>query len=263
MYPLGIRRGSNQPPYRKGPYTWGNKGLTHEDRLTVAPYRYTLHEHFCKLPQLTGTIDGTYDTETVRNCNMDFELKGTNSSDGDVTFASTIGGLQIETDTGSADQEIILPHLDSEQSAWTGIPWGTENQVIWEATIRTSAITDTLIWLGLKETEASAIATDDDKAWFRYSAAADTNWQALYSIGGTDTAIDTGIAVVADTNVYFRIEIDEDRIARYYINDEHVGTSTALTNDKDLIPYIGVQTETTAAKKIYVASEHISRIIFE
>ena len=29
------------------------------------------------------------------------------------------------------DQVIVLPHLDSSQTAWTNILWGTENQTHW------------------------------------------------------------------------------------------------------------------------------------
>jgi hypothetical protein len=256
------KEGVGSPPYSNGPYNW-NQDLTLEGRFTRNPYRYYLEEHFSRLPQLNATIDQVYTTEAARAANQHFEILGTNASDDDVTFASTIGGIQLQTDGADNDQVIVLPHLDTNGTAWTGILWGTENQVIWEATIRTDAITAVTIWAGLKLTNTSVIATDDDQVFFRYAAATDTNWKAIYSIGDTDTNVDTGIAVAANTNYYFRIEIDSERKAHFFINDTEVVKSTALTNDVDFIPYVGVHANTNAAKTLILVSEKISRIIFE
>jgi len=264
-YQYGIRNGAvNCPPYGNGPYTWRNDGLTHEDRLTVAPYRYSLFEGFKKLPQLSNTIDGAWSTEAVRNCNTNFEILGSGASDLDVTFATTVGGIELQTDGGGTNAVIVLPHLDASQSAWTGIKWGTENEVIWETAIRTgSAITTCDIHAGLKLTNVPAVSTDDDSVFFRYAGGTDTNWQALNSIATDDTAIDTGVAVAASTDYYFRIEIDAARIATYYINDKQVGSSSALTNDIDFIPYIGILESAASARTLNIAWQAISRIMGE
>ena len=218
--------------------------------------RYTLVEYFIRLPQLNASVDVT--------TNLDFEVLGTNASNDDVTFSSTIAGIQLQTDTTTGDQVIVLPHLDSNQSAWTGIKWGTENQVIWECMLRTdSSVADLIIWAGLKLTNTSTVATDDDQIFFRFDTAV-ANWEATYSIADTDTETDTGVAVSASTNYKLKIEIDSDRKGHFYINDKYVaGTSSALTNDVDLIPYVGVQAATDAAKTIHLCYEKISRIIFE
>lgn len=250
----GVSGNPAAPPYTNGPYTF-DQNLTLKGRVTLNPNRYALSEDFRRLPSLNTSIGVA--------TNLDFEVLGTNASADDVTHAATIGGIQLQTDGADNDQVIILPHLDTSQTAWSDVKWGTENQLIWEAVIRTAAITLETIWLGLKLTNTSVIITDADQVWFRYNATADTNWQCLYSIGGVDTAVDSGVAVAANTNVHFRIEIDSDRKAHFFINDNEVAVSAALTDDKNLIPYIGIHANTGAAKTMNIVWERISRIIFE
>lgn len=286
--PTGLRgaKGVAAPPFTRGPYEWDQLVNLHKQGL---PYsRYQLTETFQKLPGLNAdqtiadialsTSGGnTYSDSAVNTAvntaiaainlankkNKDFEVLGTNAVDSCVTFSTTIAGILLTTTTGSNDQVIILPHLTAGQSTWKSCLWGTENYVIWEALIRTgAAITSQTIWAGLKLTNTSVVATDDDQAFFRYNSAA-ANWIAVTSIAGTDTSTDTGLAVAAATNYYLRIEIDADRKAHYYINNVEYYTSSALTNDVDLIPYIGIQTTTTAAKTLLVSGQRISRIIFE
>lgn len=254
---LRNKKGISAPPYSNGPYTM-SEDISWNGRFTESPGRFVLEERFNRLPQLNGSV--------AVGTNLDFEVLGTNASNDDVTFASTIGGIQLETDGGANDQVIVLPHLTSNQSAWTGVKWGTENQTIFEAVIRTPAtITSYLVWVGLKLTNTSTIATDADQVMFRFSTAdSNTTWRCVYSIANTDTNADSGVTFAASTNYHLRIEIDADRYAKFYINDVMVGKTTgALTNDIDLIPYVGVQGLTTAARDLNVIREKISRIIFE
>jgi hypothetical protein len=224
--------------------------------VRLATERYVLIESFERLPQLNADL--------AVSTNLNFELLGTNAANNDVTFSTTIAGIQLETNTTANDQDIIVPHLASAQSAWSNIKWGTENQVSWECVIRTGAsVASIVIWAGLKLTNTSVVATDDDQAFFRFAAATDTYWNYIYSIGGTDTATASTVAVATSTTYNLRIEVDSSRKAAFYINDTLVGRSTALTNDVDLIPYIGVQTTTTAAKYLIVCKEQISRIWYE
>jgi hypothetical protein len=115
----------------------------------------------------------------------------------------------------------------------------------------------------LKLTNTEAVATDDDQAFFRFDSTDDTTWKCVSSVAGTDTSADSGLTVAANTTYHLRIEIDSDRKAHFFINDDEVAISAALTNDVDLIPYVGVQGDTTAAKTIHLAKQKISRIIFE
>ncbi len=250
------------PPFSHGPISQDQdmdyKALLQcSGHFGLNPNRFCLTEYFSKLPQDNGTIDGAWTTEAVRNCNQHFEIKGSGASDADVTFSTTEAGIICETDATGSQEVIVLPHLDTNQSAWTGVLWGTENEVIWEAVIRIGASLADVIWAGLKLTETAVVATDADQAFFRFDT---TNWEATYSISDADVEVDTGVAVVASTTYYLRIEIDVSRIPHFFIDNVEVGTGTALTNDKDLIPYIGVQGN---AKAITIVSQAISRITFE
>ena len=214
------------------------------------------------VPGVNGDMQNA--AESVRMiADVDFEVLGTNAHSGDCTVYAE-GGIKMETDGADGDQVILLPHLDATHSAWNLVTWGTDKKTEWECHIKTgSSIASSNIWAGLKLTNVSVTATDDDQVFFRYEDDInDGEWQAIYSIAGTDTATDTGLVVAADTEYYLRIAIDSDRIAKMYINGALVVTSTALTTAKDLIPYIGVEEDgASAAKHLYVFSQKISREI--
>jgi len=238
--------------------------------------KYLLEEYFSHKPGLTADIipasaddgnDGATKAEfaTMNIANKHFEILGTNASSDDVTFATTDAGILFTLDGADNDQVILLPHLDTNQTAWTGVKWGTENQVEWECAIKTgSVVTTTLIWAGLKLTNTPTIATDDDQVMFRFSTDdSDTYWMCIDSIGGSDTSTSSGITVAASTWYRLRIKILSSRAAQFYINDVLVHTTSELTNDVDLIPYIGVQALDTMAPTLGVAYEKISRILYE
>lgn len=269
----GLRNPENSiaaPPYTQGHYEFdrhfvlGKQGLPYE--------RFTLVENFSQIPAVNGDMepasaddgnDGATKAEiaTMMAANLHFELLGSGATSDDATIPATIGGVLLTTDSSSAQQVVIAPHLDANHTAWTGVLWGTENQVIWEAVIRTGAsIASITIWAGLKLTFDQDITADNDQVFFRFDAGV-ANWETVTTIGGVaDTQIDTGVLVVADTNYYFRIEIDVDRVAHFFINNKSVGATAALTDNIDLKPYIGVEGN---AKTLIVVSTAISRIIFE
>ena len=218
--------------------------------------RYELVENFDKLVTINACL--------LFSTNSNFEILGTNVSADDVTYSAVTAGLKAETDGGANDQVIFLPCLVSGITNWTGTEWGTENQVIWEAVIRTgSAITSTILWAGLKLTNTNVIATDNDQVYFRYSTTdSNTTWRLISSINNTDTNTDSGVTVAVDTTVHFKISIDSSRKATFYINNTAYYTTAALTNDVDLIPYVGIE-GLGAAKHFYIMQERISRIWFE
>lgn len=269
-------------------------GVNGSQFVLCDPDKYHLEEYFMQRPALNATniIDADANDAAALAAfvaaNKNFEILGTNASDGDVTFSSTIAGLQLQTDGGDNDSVIVLPHLDSNQTAWSGVKFGTENQVQWECMIRTdAAVTVMAIHAGLKLTNTEVYATDDDQVYFLYDATDDSgalttnaNLHVVYSVGGTDYISDLGIAVAAATNYRLGITIDSDRRASAWVNGVQysltpattaggVATgkgsdkSLALTNDVDLIPYVGVTARGAAAKTIHLSYEKISRIIFE
>ncbi len=250
------------PPYSQGPYEDDQQTLMTNAFLDNIN-RFVLEEHFHHAPGINADLAST--TESVNTpVNRDFEIKGTGGTSALATFSTTLGALTLTTDTSSADQMIVAPHLDTKQTAWAGVLWGTENQVIWEAVVRTGAsIADITLWAGLKLTDTETIITDADQCYFRFDSADDTNWNVISSIGDSDTATDSNVVVAVDTTYHFKISIASDRTATFFIDNNKIFTTAALTDDVSFIPYIGVQTDTTAGKVINVVKEKISRIIFE
>lgn len=266
--PIG---GAVASPYSNGPYQT-DQDFTFNGNFRKSPNRYYLEEFFLQRPGINADIDQVYTVEVARGCNKDFEALGTNATTALVTFSATRGGILCTTAGADNDQIIIAPHLDvttnqtDAMTAWNGIQWGTENQVIWETVITTGddVATGLLLWAGLKLTNDPTVATDDDQVFFRFSTDdSDTNWEIVSSIGGTDTTTDSGVAVAASTQYKFRIEIDSSRKAHFYINDVEIYITTALTNDVDLIPYVGIQALSATAEFVTVHYEKISRILFE
>ena len=239
--------------------------------------------------------------------NVNFEVLGTNMTTALATRSATIAAVNLATAGADQDQAIACPHLDSGQTAWTGVKWGSENQTEWEALVRTSAAIDNQkIWAGLKLTNDQLPQTDADQAYF-YFATDGTNgqaiddftpWYFIYSVGGADYLTNTGITVAASTNYHFRIAIDSDRKVSIFVNGvqysvtqtaattfdgstEVSGTtqatiatsysatnantqkSVALTDNKDFIPYIGIEAGDGNAASIDVSYSNISRLLFE
>ena len=191
----------------------------------------------------------------------DFEILGTNGSSDDVTF-NPEGGIIFTTDGTDGDEVIMLPHLNANQSAWTQTTWGTDQSTRWECRIKTgAAITNCIIWAGLKLTNTDVAATDDDQAFFRYEDGVNSGkFQATSSIGGSDIETDSAVTVAINTDYHLVIDIQNDRSALYYINDVLVYTSTPLTDATDLIPYIGVASDgASEAKTLIVRSQAIRR----
>jgi len=264
------------PPYTKGPYTF-SEDITFNGNLRKSPGRYCLEEYFKQVPDANAVIGTGYsDSDATASANLvittarvvankDFELLGTNANIADFSWSTINGGLLLETGSADNDQVIILPHLDTAQTAWSGVLWGTENQVNWEVQLMTTAvITPVLIWAGLKLTNVATIATDDDAVFFRYDTdVPDTNIQCITSIAGTNTTTDSGVTVATATEYNLRIEIDSARQANFYINNVLVHRTAALTNDIDLIPYVGLQQLGAGDSSLVLCYEKISRILFE
>lgn len=218
--------------------------------------------------------------------NHHIQLTGTNAKNSGISYATTKGGILVETESVNGDQMILEPHGDADQTAWNNIKFGTENQVEWECALHTNGdITNMSMWGGLKLTSVPEYATDSDQAYFLYSTndnmgALNTNANLyfVYSLGGNDYITNLGLAVAINTVYKLRIVIDSDRKVKVYVNGTQYGLvtsvgentvsdstqlSSALTNDVDLKPIIGLQTLENASKNITISYEKISRVLFE
>ena len=262
--------------------------------------RYYLYESFAKKPGLNAVsiIDPDADSASALAAyviaNRDFETLGTNMTTALTTFPGTSAGIKMTTAGADQDQAILLPHLDANMSAWSKVLWGTENQVEWECSIMLPALDNQKVWAGLKLTNDQLVATDDDQIFFKFQSDATNseafttfaNWHLVHSIGGTDYISKLPIAVAANTPYHLKIKIDSDRKATCFVNGVQYnitstagstgGTavtaveagkaatkSAALTNDVDLIPYIGIEAGAAAAEAIDVHWTSISRHVYE
>jgi hypothetical protein len=264
--------------------------------------RYYLEEYWKQRPALNAVASAPLtDADATAAANdaiiiaraiasRDFEVLGTSMTTALCTYDTTRAGIIITTAGTDQNQAIIAPHLDTNQSAWQTVPWGTENSVVWECTVTTAAsIADIKLWQGLKLTNDQLIVTDADQAFFKFQTDA-TNSEAftdftllhfVHSIGDTDYISALPITVAADTQYHLKIEIDSNRKAAIYVNGIQYNVTTtsgstggtavttgtartaALTDDVNLIPYIGVETGTGGAKALKVHWQAISRLIFE
>ena len=262
--------------------------------------RFYLEEYFYQRPGLNAIniIDPDADDATAlavtQAANKNFETLGTNYTTALTTFASTSAGVLMTTATADQDQGILLPHLDTNQTVWSGTKWGTENQVQWECSIQAAQTDNEKIWAGLKLTNDQLLATDDDKVYFKFQTDATNSeaftsysyWHLVHSIGGTDYISRTPVAFAADTPYHLKIVIDSDRKMTYFINGiqynvtttagSTLGTavtavqpgtaavkSAALTDDVNLIPYIGIENGDAAAAVLNVHYTAISRHVYE
>ena len=257
--------------------------------------RYYLEEYFVQLPKLNAVniIDPDADDASALAlhvlANKNFEVLGTNMTSALSTRNATAAGITLTTAGADQDQAIVLPHLDSNQTAWTGTKWGTENQTVWECSINTNAIDNQKLWAGLKLTNDQLVATDANQAFFKFQTDATnseaftdfTKWHFIHSIGGTDYISQLPITVAANTIYHFKIEIDSDRKLSIFVDGQQynitstsgstggtavtTGTtkSAALTDDVDFIPYIGIEAGAAAAEAVDVHYQCISRTIFE
>jgi hypothetical protein len=262
--------------------------------------RYYLEEYFYQRPGLNAIniidpdADSASDLAITQAANKNFETLGTNYTTALTTFASTSAGILMTTATADQDQAILLPHLDTNQTAWSGTKWGTENQVEWECSIQAAQTDNEKIWAGLKLTNDQVIATDADQVFFKFQTDATNSeafdsysyWHLVHSIGGTDYISQTPVTFAADTPYHLKIVIDSDRKMTYFINGIQYNVSTtaestggtavtavqpgtaavksaALTNDVNLIPYIGIENGDAAAAVLNVHYEAISRHVYE
>jgi len=262
--------------------------------------RFYLEEYFYQRPGLNAIniIDPDADSASAlaitQAANKNFETLGTNYTTALTTFAAHQAGILMTTATADQDQGILLPHLDTNQTVWSGTKWGTENQVQWECSIQAAQTDNEKIWGGLKLTNDQLLATDDDQVYFKFQTDATNSeaftsysyWHLVHSIGGTDYISRTPVSFAANTPYHLKIVIDSDRKLTYFINGiqynvtttagSTLGTavtavqpgtaavkSAALTDDINLIPYIGIENGDAAAAVLNVHYTAISRHVYE
>jgi hypothetical protein len=251
--------------------------------------RYYLDEWFLQRPGINANIDQVSTVEVQRALNRNWEALGTNMTTALCTFASTSAGVLATTAGSDQDQAILTPHLDTAATAWAGTKWGTENEVHFETSIMLPALDNQKVWAGLKLTNDQLVATDDDQVYFKFQTDATnseaftdfTTWHFVHSIGGTDFISQIPVTVAANTPYHLKITIDSDRKASIFVNGIQYNVTTtsgstggtavttgttpsgALTNDVDLIPYVGIEAGAGAAEAVNCHYVCCSRNVYE
>jgi hypothetical protein len=245
---------------------------------TSSPYRQSFSTNFLKRPALNAVAaagltnaDASHADNTAiivarAIANRDWEVVGTNMTTALCTFADG-GGITITTAGADADNAILTPHLDTNQSSLAVTKWNTNDEPALFARIKTGAnVTNAIIWIGFKLTNTPVVATDADQVYLRYEDDVNSgSFQAISTRGGTDTttSASTGTAIAVSTTYDIAVWLDSNRIPHYRINGIPVAQAdnTALDADTDLIPYIGVEADgAAAAKAITVRKVSLSKL---
>ena len=277
--------------------TTASTGVEHDRTLGTTAKdarRVYLEEWFLQRPGLNANIDQVSTVEVQRALNRNWEALGTNMTTALATFATTSAGILATTAGADEDQAILTPHLDTAATAWAGTLWGTENEVHFETSIMLPAIDNQKVWAGLKLTNDQLVATDDDQIYFKFQTDA-TNSEAftdftklhfVHSIADTDYISQIPVTVAANTPYHLKIVIDSDRKATIFVNGVQynlTGTSgstggtavtavqpgvaatksAALTDDIDLIPYVGIEAGAGAAEAVNCHYVCCSRNVYE
>ena len=234
--------------------------------------------------------------------NQNFVLSGVSAGASQISGHTgrdfSFAGIKLVTGTTDNDRSVISPRNGNtelpssfDSSAWASVGFGTENKTEFTAAISTSgAITSTSIWSGLKLTEVGTYATDANQAYFLYAVDDDQgalttngNLHFVYSIANVDYVTDLGIVVAINTVYKIKIVFDENRQISISVNNRSYGLTTtptsttaggltqsvattkslAMTDNIDLLPFIGVQTHTTLSKGIQCGYIKLSRDLYE
>lgn len=235
--------------------------------------RFVFDEKFVRAPKLNATLAwgaayGQAASIAIETANKQFELVGTNAADADsLLFAG--GGIALSTAGAGADQMIVRPHTDTNQSEMATVTWGSADEITLSWTFRVAAFAGQIICLGMRPAATLAAgataldtATDNDKFIIRAAQGTDTNFQLIASVGGTETTVDSGVAVSDNTSYKIFWTLAADRTSTIRINtsadSDGRGTSvpipTALTAATALgVPFFGLQAGGAAVETINLA----------
>jgi hypothetical protein len=211
-------------------------------------------ETFNQPPGLVA--DRTSATDADREVvNRDFLLAGLNMTSVLCTPDAN-GGILMTPAGGNTDGALIKPHA-TKISSWTDVVWNTGKNVRFSTRIKTGAkIASLTIVAGLKLTDTTVLATDNDQSMFYFKDSG--NWRLVSSNNGTDENLDSGIACAINTEYEFVIEVNESRIPKYYIDNVLVGTGAALKANTNLIPVIALLSSTDASTTKTLAIRYLA-----
>ncbi len=186
-----------------------------------------------------------------------WEVTGTNVADSNVTYVDD-HGLLLTTSGGGADQVFVGPSTAGDnRSIFREYSWGPENETEFETVIRTGALANSVVWIaGWNLTMPATWVTgdDNDRICFRAIQGTDTFWTCVVNIGGTDHLGISNVPLLATSVVKLGIKTDSDLRPHFFINDSEVYVGPSCVADTALLPFVGIEEGSAAAKTIHVRS---------
>ena len=235
--------------------TAGNSALAAGDCLAV--------DFVGTLTSATGVLTVTLE---LLEANENWVVSGTNATN-DSAVLDVDGGVILTTAGADNDQVIISPRGavgSLNVNPWSTLELEPEHSAYFESLIYLPSIANVLVQMGLVQSAALDLTTDDDQAKFQFStegAVSVANWTAIESIAGTDDEDDTSTAAASATATRLGVLINTSRVPVYYINGTKVHTGDAMTSGVDLIPVLGIQALTASAKSMKLLSVRVSRLL--
>lgn len=212
-------------------------------------------EKFNQPPGLVA--DRTSATDATREAvNRDFLLAGLNMTSALCTPEAN-GGILLTPAGGNTDGCIVKPHA-TKLTSWTDTKWNSGKKLRFATRIRTGAsITKLAIAVGLKLTDTTVLATDNDQVMF-HRGEDEITWQLVSSNTGVDTKVNSGVAIAINTDYEFVIEVGADRVPKFYINDVYVGKTAALKANTNYIPVFATLSSTAASTTKTLAVRYLA-----
>lgn len=191
------------------------------------------------------------------------------------TTAGSFGSWNAPTGSTASVHNSGYPFVRYQCTATTGQAAGVDQSLdfaigadglpYFEARIRTgSSIAAMRLWVGLSTTvsmDVDTLGAAGGLLAFRYSTvAADTNWQVVTNENGTQVPADSGVAVATDTTYKFKMQMQDNATALFYIDGTLVATQTANipSTSRNLRMVAKLYTRESVAKQI-----HINRLYVE
>lgn len=245
----------------ESPVVGANGAYTSHSRDEIIPQRVGFSTSFQNLPIVSASYAAT--------AHVDEHLVGIGTGT-EVIGRSTYGGVLLTTGASANDTSgLVGVTLKASRTLINAA-----SLVAFRTKLRMASIAAVLVSAGVQTTIADAdvnpTTNAGDGATFFFDpgaiittglpAASLANWIAHAKIGGADTYIDTGVAVIAATDYLLTIMFNASRIPLFYINGVLVATNVLAMTDA-ITPYavLGVQTGTAAAKTVDIHSVSMSR----
>lgn len=183
-------------------------------------------------------------------------IKGSNFLTGSVAFIASIdkdhGGV-VQITTGASATGWCCFTTQANALRFSSV--ATEITV-WESVIRTDVLStatqEYVVYFGIGD-NVGANTEPANGAYFKYVRTTSVNYQICTASAGTRTLTTTSTAVPASTFVRFKIIVEGNSLASFYINDVLVGTSaTNIPTASSLACFIKiVKTVGTTARQWY------------